>query len=141
MGVFDSSLDTLVVILAMSLPKIPCLIRESLRESSLSSRGWGASVRVQGGPHSVAEDHAQAWVDWYGGMGIDEDEALVRVLERDHPEGWEEGFISPENVFLSREQSIARWRQEHGFKTKERGPKRSWADSTDLQEPKYLTNR
>jgi len=112
-------------------PETIGLIRLTLTEASFGADGWLAAVRVDGGPVATGGDHHQAWEEWYDSMGIDHEEALQRVMDRDHPGNWEEGFTDPSGVFLTREESLARWRRERGYHAKGL-INNEWADSEDL---------
>jgi hypothetical protein len=102
-----------------------------LLETSLMSTGWGAAVRVNGGPYVVADCHHDAWAEWFDAIGEDPDETVERLMNRDLPSGWEEGFVSPEGTFMSREAALARWRKDskYGYG---KSLDRDWGDSSDL---------
>jgi predicted ABC-type ATPase len=104
-----------------------------LMEASLTSTGWSAAVRVNRGPCALADDHQSAWLEWFESVGLDHEEAIGLIMSRDLPDGWEEGFVSPEGMFMSRDEALARWRKDYKYSVPKGDGDRDWGDSEDLK--------
>lgn len=94
-----------------------------IENKSLADYGWQAAVKAPTGEVITGECHWMAYrsvgkVDGFG------------------KNGWLEGFTDKDGVFHSREEALARWRSERGFKIKpvnRDSDSRVWGDSSDLQ--------
>ncbi len=110
------------------------ILSVALQEDTLADRGWAAAVRVNGDVFT-SDCHHNAWIEYFTEVEptlTDEDIVDRIALRRDLPEHTE-GFLSPDDKFYTREDALARWRDEHKVTT--RGPDaRDWGDSEDLDQ-------
>lgn len=107
-----------------------------LLEGTLADRGWAAAVRTPSSPTFTASCHHDAWFEYYDAMtDLDDDDIIEKIVAHHHPKDWEEGFLSPEGWFFSREDALTRWRSEAGVATRGKGKPRgrNWGDSNDLE--------
>ncbi len=98
-----------------------------LEHATLADAGWAAAIMVDGKVYA-ADDHHSAYLAYFSQKG----EAIEswEAHERRMTDFAQEGFLSPEGVFLTREESIARWRAEKNLQKQKRD--REWGDSSDL---------
>jgi hypothetical protein len=110
-------------------------ITQVVVESTLMDYGWEAAIKVptpDGQRLFTHQTHADAWMEFYQYLGFTYDEAFDACMNREYDGeiDYEEGFLSPEKRFLSREDTMKRWRSEYASHVKSN--KETWADSTDL---------